>query len=212
MNLVIFPQLSALSQVMLVGVVYYSRKRLTPELKVLSFYFILSVVYVAAQMYFAFKGINNQWLQSLFTPIELGMLMYIFYSWNHNSLVGKAMFFSIPIYIFAWVAGILWFGGVAETFTYMAPISAAMLVLASSYTLLRIDRSEGSPVLSIPSFWISSATVIYFGSTFVFTSLIGSLSKASVPTMQLAYSVQSVVNILANFVYAGGLLCLRQKT
>jgi hypothetical protein len=38
------------------------------------------------------------------------------------------------------------------------------------------------------------------------------LMKSSVETMRLAWSTQSVANILANILYAGGFLCLRRKT
>ncbi len=212
MNLVIFPLLSSVSQLLLVAMVVYSRKRLTAEMKILSLYFILSVVYLLSQMYLAFNHINNLWMRPVFSPIEFGLLMYIFSLWNRNSPFRKTMIYSIPTFIATWGVGLLWIGSASEIFSYMGPLSAAALVLASSYTLFRIDRSEGLPVLNMPSFWISSATVIYFGSTFVFYSLDASLHKASVPTMQLAYSVQSVLNILANLVYAGGFLCLRQKT
>jgi len=212
LNLFIFPWLSALSQVFLVGIVVYFRKRLTHELRVLAVYLILSLLSLTGQIYLALNHINNYWLLYLFSPIEFGLLMYVFYLWNRNSFVGKMMLYSIPLYIGGWGLGILLSGSASNTFTYMSPISAAGLVLVSSYTLLSIERAEGSPVLGNPSFWISSATLIYFGSTIVFSSLNTSIQKASIGTMQIAFSVQAVINILANLVYAGGFLCLRRKT
>jgi hypothetical protein len=78
--------------------------------------------------------------------------------------------------------------------------------------LLTIDRLEGTSVLDLPAFWVSAAAIIYFGGTIVFSSLSAPLLKVSLETMRLAWSTQSIANILANLLYAGGFLCLRRKT
>ena len=212
MILFLFPFVSVFSQLLVVGAVVYSRRQLVAELKILAAYFILCLIIVTVQLFLAVYAINNLWTGQVFSPIQFAMLMYVFHTWNRHSIAGKLMLYSIPAFVAAWGIGILWFGSAANTFTYMDPISAAIFVLTSSYTLLTIDRVEGSPVVSMPSFWISSATIIYFGSTIVLSSLSASLLKASVSTMQLAWSMQAVINILANLLYAGGFLCLRQKT
>ena len=212
MSLFILPYLSVLSQMMVVGAIAYVRRNLAAEMKILAIYFVLCFLTAVLQLSLALKGVNNLWTGEIFSPVQYAMLMYVFYVWNRTSAIGTAMFYSIPIFIAAWVIGLIWFGNAATTFNYMDPISAAVFVVVSAFTLLTLDRVEGSSVVDTPSFWISAATVIYFGSTIVLSSLGSSLLKASVPTMQLAWSVQAIINILANLLYAGGFLCLRQKT
>lgn len=212
MILFIFPFLSVFSQLVVVGAVIYSRKQLFGELRVLAAYFVVCLIVVTVQLFLAIYAINNLWASQVFSPIQFVMLMYVFYFWNRQSKAGKIMLYSIPAFVAGWCLGTIWLGGMAGIYTYMDPISAAIFVLTSSYTLLTIERVEGSSVLALPPFWISSATVIYFGSTIVLSSLNASLLKTSVSTMQLAWSMQAVINILANLLYAGGFLCLRQKT
>ena len=197
---------------LIVIAIIYSRRRIVAEMTILAAYFIICLIIGLVQLFLALKGVNNLWTGEVFSPIQFGMLIYVFYVWNRQTTPGKFMLYSIPAFLAGWIVGLLWSGSAASTYTYLDPISAAVFVLVSSYTLLTIDRVEGSSVLEMPSFWISSATVIYFGSTIVLSTLSASLLKASVPTMQLAWSVQAIINILANLLYAGGFLCLRQKT
>ncbi len=179
---------------------------------VLAAYFVLSLITTAGQTILAFNNINNIWMSRIFSPIEFCLLTYVFYRWNRNVTMGRVMLFAIPAYLIACGLGYLISENVSTTFDYLDPMSAVVLVVLASYTLLTIDRVADMPVLRIPSFWVSSAAAIYFGCTIIFYSLRASLLRASLPTMQLAYSVQAVANIIANLLYAGGFLCLRQKT
>ncbi len=202
--------LSCLSQLVVViaaGLVY---RRLGGEMRMLAVYFVIALIITAIQMVLALRGMNNLWTGQVFSPIEFIMLMYVFYRWNRNSSLGKIMLISIPTYIVAWLIGIVLLGN--DIYAYLNPIGSASFVLASSFTLLTLDRDEISPVLGMPSFWVSSAASIYFGGTIVLYSLNTALLKASFPTLRLAWSVQAVINILANIVYAGGFLCLRRRT
>ena len=118
----------------------------------------------------------------------------------------------IPVFILVWTLGCVLFSNLANTQSYMDPISGLILILVSSYTLLRIERLEGGSVLDVPAFWVSSATIIYFGGTIVLSSLSTALLRTSLETMRLAWSMQSVATIIANVMYSGGFLCLRPKT
>ncbi len=186
------------------------RRRLMPELKLLALYFVIALIITAIQVVLAFQTINNRWTGQVFTPIEFVMLMYVFQTWHRRSTAGKIMLYSIAAYVGFWGLGMLSLG--SETYTYLDPLGSASLVLAASYTLFTLDRGEVSPVMSMPSFWVSSAALIYFGSTIVLLSLNTALLQASRTTLRLAWSVQAVVNIVANLAYAWGFLCLRRKT
>lgn len=195
---------------MVVMAALFVRRRLKAEMKMLAAYFVIALIITAIQYVLALKGINNLWTNTVFSPIEFITLMYVFHRWNRNSIAGRIMLYSIPVYVGVLVIGLLSLG--REIFSYLDPIAYATFVLASSYTLLTLDRDEVSPVLSLPAFWISSAAAIYFGSTIVLLSLDTALYRAPRDTWFLAWSVQAVMNTLANLVYAGGFLCLRRRT
>lgn len=212
LSLFIFPYLSLFSQLVVVGSSAYAVRNLTRETRVLAIYFAVSFVLTVIQLLLALNGINNLWIYQFFCPVQFVLLAFVFFRWNENSFVGIFIRYSVPTFVLAWCVSAFLVANPAATLTYADPISAVVLILVSSYTLVRLDRLEGSSVLDVPAFWISAATIAYFGGTLVFSALSISLLRASIQTMQIAWSTQSVVSILANLVYAGGFLCLRRKT
>ena len=212
MNLFVFPYLSAFSQLVVVLVVVYCRKQLTLEMKILAAYFVLGLAFDFVQVTLARNDIPNLWVSQTFTPIQFVLLMLVFYFWNKESIMRGVILALIPVFILVWTTGSAWFSTLATIQSYMDPISGLILILISSYTLLRIERLEGRSVLEVSAFWVSSATIIYFGGTVVLSSLSGALLKTSLETMRLAWSMQSIATILANLMFSGGFLCLRQKT
>ncbi len=181
-------------------------------MKILGAYFVLCLMAGLLEVWLASKRINNWWIFHYFTPVEYALLMSVFYSWNQRSPVRKLILYSIPIYIASWLMGSFWLANPADTFSYAYPVSEVLLVLVSSYTLLRIERLEGSSVLDMPEFWVSSGTLIYFGGTIVWSSLNVPILHTSLEIMRLAWSTQSIANIVANLLFAGGYLCLLRKT
>lgn len=213
MTLFIFPYLSALSQIVVVLVIVRNRKYLDVEMRILATYFVLGLVVDTVQVALALRGERNLWTSQFFFPFQYAMLMIVFFLWNRHSNVAKIMFYSIPAIIAAWSLGSFWWGSLQNTLTYVDPAGAVLLVFAASYTLLRSDRLEDLPVMELPPFWVASATIIYFGATIVWSSLNTTLLRVADPEIKrLAWSTQSVVTIIANFMFAGAFLCLRRKT
>jgi hypothetical protein len=175
-------------------------------------YFAISFVLGVIQLFLALNGMNNLWTAQFFCPIQFALLMYVFYAWNRQSTVGKLFLYAIPVFVVGWCLSAFWISSPADTLTYADPVSAVALILVASYTILTIDREESSSVTDLPQFWVSAATMVFFGGTLVFSSLQVSILRASILTMQLAWATQAVVNVLANLIYAGGFLCLRRKT
>jgi hypothetical protein len=200
-----------MSQLFVVAVVIYSRKRLSRDMLVLGGYFLVSLIISGIQVALAYKSVNNLWTAQFFCPIQFALLMYVFYAWNRQSGAGKIILYSIPVFVVGWCLSAFWISNPADTLTYADPISAVAFILIASYTVLTIDREESPSVTDLPEFWVSAATIIFFGGTLVFSSLQASLLRASILTMQLAWATQAVVNVLANLIYAGGFLCLRRK-
>ncbi len=212
MNLFIFPHLSILSQLLILAAVIYKWRSIFSEMKVLAVYFVLCSLVTIVQLLLALKSISNLWTAQLFCPIQFALLMYVFYAWNRQSTAGKLILYAIPVFVVGWCLSAFWISNPADTLTYADPVSAVALILVASYTILSIDREESPSVTDLPQFWVSAATIIFFGGTLIFSSLQVSLLRASILTMQLAWATQAVVNVLANLIYAGGFLCLRRKT
>ncbi len=185
-------------------------RRLGREMKMLAAYFFVALIISAIQYVLAARHMNNLWTIRVFSPIEFVVLMYVFSRWNVRSLAGKIMLYSIPIYLGAMVTGFFFIG--SGIFSYLDPIAYIGFILSSSYTLLAVGGGEAQSVLKLPSFWICSAATIYFGSTIVLLSLNSALLNTSRSVWFIAWSVQAVMNTLANLIYAWGFLCLLRKT
>jgi uncharacterized membrane protein len=182
-------------------------------MKILAGYLILGMAFDAAQVALAFSRIPNTWVSETFSPIQFVLLMWVFYVWNKQTFMKGVILASIPLSIVAWTVGSIFISDLANTETYMDPICGVILILVSSYTLLRSDRLEDSSVLDVPAFWVSSATIIYSGGTVVLSSLSTSILKTTDrEVQQLAWSTQSIVTIIANLMFARAFLCLRRKT
>ena len=213
--LFVFPYASLFSQILVACAVIYTRTRLVAEMRTLALYTILSTAIGIFQLVLALNRIDNQWTFQLFCPIQFILLMTVFHSWNRRSFVDKYFLFSSVVYALGWILGIIVSGSLENTNTYADPISGVILILAATYTLLRIERIEGTSLLDMPSFWVSSAVIIYFGGTIVLSSLnapLLRLFKTSPEPTRLAWSTQSIANVIGNILYIRAFLCLRLKT
>ncbi|HEY6952497.1 MAG TPA: hypothetical protein VI758_08815, partial [Bacteroidota bacterium] len=125
-------------------------------MRIFALYCVLASILAVVQLVFAMKGINNLWTVQFFCPIQFSLLMLLYHSWIKQPVIRTMALYSIPVFIAAWALSSFWFGNLNVTLAYADPTTAVILVLVSSYVLLRIDRSEGESALSMPAFWASS--------------------------------------------------------
>lgn len=211
MGLFIFPIISSLSQVAVVVVVLLVRRALPREMKVLAVYFVLSLVVGLVQVSLAFARIPNVWTSQFFLPVEVSLLLLVFYFAPVLSRLRSVVLACIIVFVALWA----WSTRMTMTFPQSFPFAktgaAVLLVGVSCYVLILLMNGEDGPWSKQPLFWVASGNVVYFASTAIFYAFSAAIFQASMPTMRLVMAVQAVMNTIANLIYLKGFWCLHQK-
>ncbi|MGB2868422.1 MAG: hypothetical protein WBD36_08225 [Bacteroidota bacterium] len=211
MSLFVFPVASLVSQIIVVIAAARTFRNLPVEMRILAAYFGFSLFVGLLQMILALNRIQNLWTSQFSLPIEFTLLMLVFYYSAEDPTLRKILFAILLIFVAFWSSSISVFGLLRTSHTYFKTATSAVLVLASCYILARIAAKETETIFAQAMFWVATGSVMYFGGTIVLFALSGAIFKSSLLTMRLAWSMQSVLNVVANLIYLRGFLCFRQK-
>jgi tryptophan-rich sensory protein len=162
-------------------------------------------------MFIVYHKGNNNLLADVFYLLE-GVLLITFYY-----LSFKEKEFKIPSIIL--LVGYITFGIYTSFFdpgpelynsTFRTGESLIIQAL-SGYSLVRISKQTEKPLIKNPEFWFSAGFFTYFsvGIAIFFTATF--IFDESKHFMVKTWIIHSVVNIMANFVFAYGLFCLPSK-
>ena len=211
MSLFIFPVASLASQIIVVIAAARTFRNLPVGMKVLASYFAFSLVLALLQMILALNRIHNLWTSQFSLPVEFTLLALVFFYSGQDPWLRKILFVLILLFVTVWTSSILLIGLERTSYPYFKTATSVVLVLVSCYILTKVAAGQSEGILTHGIFWVAGATVIYFGGTIVLFSLSGSIFKSSLLTMRLAWSMQSVLNVVANLIYMRGFLCFRPK-
>ena len=210
MSIPIYPILSGLSGLLPIAAGIYVLRLLRGEMAVLFLYSVVAMIADALLFVLAIRGVNNLWLIHIFTPIQYGFLLWVL-SGRSQPPVKKALRLTIPFFAGFWVIAVALIEQTRQFNTISGSIKATLLVLAAIYILFEINRQGAASLLKDPFFWIASAVLLYFGATVLVYALSNVLLNISNKALRLAFSFKSIIDIVANFLYAGGFLCLRRR-
>ena len=183
------------------------RHRLSSTMRLLLIYFSIDLATELSMAYLGSKGINNLWMVHLFTIIQYGFMIAVFSSWQSNNLIKRMLQVSIPITIVMGIVSMLFLENVRHFNNFSRPITSLILIMASAYTLFELNKEKAISVFQEPRFWISSGTLLYFASTLVLFALSNTLLNLPKHFTHMVFEIHSVMNIVANIIYAIGFLC-----
>ena len=86
-------------------------------------------------------------------------------------------------------------------------VASLILVAASAFTLLELNKESFGSMFRQPRFWVGSAALLYFASTLVLFALSNVLLGWSVRRALMGYAFHAIMNVITNLIYAGGFLC-----
>lgn len=180
------------------GLIKFRNSKL--EVKILVIYFFFACLMDAVLIQKAFNDENNIWLLHYFTPLEYGLLVLVFSYWQDSPLLKSILRSSIGAFF-------IFFGGTGvlaerpQMFdSYAASLEGVMLIAISTYTLIMLNRGNTNRLTRDYRFWICSGVLIYFS---------GNLMLFSWSRIIVAWWMHNILNVLANFIFAGGILCSR---
>lgn len=189
----------------MVGLLF--RRAWSKDVRILVLYLGVTILFNAAMVFVALNKMTNLWLMHLYTPVQFGLLMWLFSHWQSPSL-RRIFLLSIPAFGGIWLITMLLFESFNHFNSYTRPFEALILLLVSSFTLLSITRENFDSLFRLPSFWISSGTLIYFAGMIVLYAVSNVLLEHSVDTLRILWvPIQSTVALLTNLLFMGAFLC-----
>ncbi len=191
---------------MVVGLLKY--KSATKPFKLIVVYFLVCLITEGCASTMSLMKLNNSLVGNIFYITEGVILLGFYYL-----VFGEKEFFipSIIIGIAYVIYGIYTTTVDPGPWVYNANFRAGeslMIQALSAYALIRISKEEDVHLFSHPGFWISSGFFIYFSVNIVVFVSASFLVEGNVRLTQHTWFIHSIVNLIANFIFTFGLLCI----
>jgi hypothetical protein len=177
-------------------------------MKIILTYFGVALLFECASAYFALHQMKDWYLSHAFTIIEYGLLTAAYSCWQDSHILKKILVFSIPFFTLLGIISFYFMEDSSHLNTLTRPLSNFLLVVAAAYTLLNLDLETMKTVFAKPQFWVSSASLLYFGTTLILFASANSLLRMPDTVAQKYFLLDPLMYIFSNMLYAGGFLCL----
>ena len=204
-------QLSVGSTLALILVGFYMYKQLGKESKIFLVYQLVSLLTSIATVYLALNNMRNLWVSHLYTPIQFGLLMWVFSSWQEKPNLKRLFQLLIPAFILVWAIAAIFVEHTNEFNTFSRPTESILLIITSGYTLFQVNKEKVELLFRQPSFWVGSGTLIYFTGMVILFTLTNVLLRSSEEILRTAWIVNWILNVIANLLYAGAFLCQKSR-
>jgi hypothetical protein len=176
-------------------------RRLKPELKILMILFVVAAVEEVLMMHFALRRVNVNWVNHFYTPLEYAIFTYVFALWQDQQRVKRVFLWSIPVFAIFCLWDILDRQNLQYTNNFTAAVACALYLIATSYTLVRIERERIELFYKDYRFWILGGLLVYAAGSlpyFVFFRQFHSY---------YLWGFHGGLNVLTNIFYAVGVVC-----
>lgn len=194
---------SALSILIPLTIGALNYKYLTRELKILGLFFVFGAAIDSLSWYYSFVGVPNLWLFHLYTLVEFSVLMYVMSLWMGEGLQRRLLQLSVLCFSILWLISKVTFESIQRFDSFTASFSNLLLVLAGVYLIQQFSVGLFRTTLVNPKFWICASILLYY-----------SVNLVLIAVGNLVYVrwLQSVINVLANILYAIGFACSRLQS
>ncbi len=114
---------------------------------------------------------------------------------------------SIPLFIVLSLTNSLLFEGLSKFPSIARTIEAFVLIGLSAYSIFEISKDESISIIDEPRFWIVGAIFLHTIFTLILFAMANQLQASSPQAVILWKMFNLTINIIANFMYARGILC-----
>ncbi|MDZ7372453.1 MAG: hypothetical protein ONB23_00660 [candidate division KSB1 bacterium] len=183
------------------------RRRLNLELRVIAGLLALYLCSDLAGMVMALQRIRNLWLANAVSWLDFPVLVWVFGRWERVESRRRALFYLIPagLVLMAVTQGLV---GSFQRYNFTGRSLQSVVVSGLAiYSLHQLAIYGEEELWRDPRFWVSLAVLVEFGGS-VFAYSFGFLMETR--HMLAIWPLHLLSNTLANFLFAGGFLCLRR--
>lgn len=136
-------------------------------IRVLGFYAVTSILFSLAQKisnFFDNVGVNS--IGNVYTLLEAWVFSLLFYYATTSTIFRKGIFISVTFYTIFYLITFLFFDSYSYSFIRFGRDSL-MICYALAYFYYLIRKLPEENLLKLPMFWVNSAVMFFFSSTFI---------------------------------------------
>ena len=180
---------------------------LSRQMKILVLFLITGFLTDILSWWMILDGRLVSWPAHIYTLIEFVLVISIIYLWQESKKVRRLFQGIISFYIVFWGYSKLTFEPLNGLDSITSSISRVILILCAGYTLFVVIGNNLQSLLNNQRFWVSLSFVLFFIGTLMSFALQGILYSHSREYLYLAWSINWVLAIFCNILFAIGFLC-----
>lgn len=188
-----------------VGIVRYRKVR--QEMKVLVWFFILSLVVDIVTLVLTLNGVNNHLVYHMRTPIEYIVLAYALSCWQRTPGRTKIVLSSILLYLTIWVIAKFSLEDLHYFDNFSRSVSSLFLVLLFSRMLYELFRDRLEGILQDFRFWVVCAVLLIHATGVVLFATSNVVMNMPFEKMEILWKLHWSASIVASVCYIRALTC-----
>jgi hypothetical protein len=153
---------------------------------------------------------NNLFLLHFYVVLEFLMLCAVFYWSVPLKSTQNTLLMVAAAFVVFWVSDLIFFFDPGQINTVTQLVDRILLIVMSTITLQAVMRDEGSSLLQRPVFWAAISVILYSAGTLVAVGLGNQLLALGRSYFVFAWYINWTFIIIANILYAKGMLCKSQ--
>jgi hypothetical protein len=153
---------------------------------------------------------NNLFLSHFYIVLEFLLLSGVFYWSVPLKSTRSILLLAGAAFICFWAAELLFFFNPEKIDTVTQMVERILLIVMSIITLQAVMKDEGSSLVERPVFWAAMSVILYSAGTLMAVGLGNQLMALGRDYFVFAWDINWTLIIIANILYAKGMLCKSQ--
>jgi hypothetical protein len=158
-------------------------------------------------MWFIKSYLINLELWHINVIVEYICVMSIIYFWQESQMMSRLFKILLFLYILFWFCAKVTFEPLNGLYSITVSVSQVVLALSAGYTLFIVIGNHTQPLLSHQRFWVLLSFVIYYTGALMPLALAGVLFNQPGESLVSLWSINLVLIIVNNILFAVGFLC-----
>jgi len=188
-----------------VGVSRFSR--MSSAMKVYALLCVLSSLEIAAEFILFFFHQSGIIVSNIALGIETVFITAVYAIALDMKIVRRVMLVLGACFVGIWVPGIIFIQSPTQFNQAMAIASRIFILVASVIALYVVAKSTAVSLTDEPLFWITSGNILYASGLIFLLAVSNDLLALSPPYFTAAWDLNWSLIIIANVLFAKGLLC-----
>lgn len=179
-------------------------------MRILTLLSVLALLSASAELVLGQRGINNRFIANNYVPVEVLLIMLVYFFSTTETKYRRILIGSYLAFAVVWTVDKIFFEIANETNTAMALASRLLLFGLSLLMIGVVSRDTTTSPSHKPVFWVATGVLLYSTGTFIMAGLSNRLLHLDVTIFVIAWHINWFLLIVANLLYAKGLLCRTQ--